>query len=67
MSHQTEFSGKIIVHIGDTWKILTTGARTENNIYCHLASTHKGKQQKNGWVPQQICDWVDAAVVKAAK
>lgn len=67
MSHQTEFSGKIIVHIGDTWKILTTGARTENNIYCHLASTHKGKQQKNGWMPQQICDWVDAAVVKAAK
>ena len=67
MSQQTEFTGKIIVHMGEVWKILTTGARTENNIYCHLANTTRGKKQKNGWVPHQICDWVDAAVVKAVK
>jgi hypothetical protein len=65
--NKQEFLGKIIVHIGDTWRVIGVGAQTEGNTFCHMASTHRGKKQKNGWVPVQINDWVDTEVLKAAK
>jgi hypothetical protein len=52
-----------INHDGDTWRIVGQGAMREGKIYCHLASTTKGVQQKNGWNPMQICDWVDADLI----
>jgi hypothetical protein len=61
------FLGKVIVHIGDVWKVIGVGAQRDGNTYCLMASTHRGRQQKNGWCPVQINDWVDTAVLKAAK
>jgi hypothetical protein len=62
-----QFLDKTIVHIGDTWKVIGVGAERDGNVFCHLASTHLGRQQKNGWMPAQIGDWVDTEVLKAAK
>lgn len=62
-----QFLGKVIVHIGDVWKVIGVGAQRDGNTFCHLASTHRGRQQKNGWMPQQINDWVDTAVLEASK
>ena len=58
---------KVIVHLGDTWRIVAVGAQRDGNTYCHMASTHLGRQQKNGWMPAQIGDWVDTEVLKAVK
>ena len=58
---------KVIVHMGDTWRVLSTGTQESGNTYCHLASTHRGRKQTNGWNPIQIADWVDTAVLDAAK
>ncbi len=52
-----------IPHDGDIWRILSQGAMREGKVYCHLASTTKGVQQRNGWNPMQICDWIDADLV----
>lgn len=55
-----------IVVAGDVWLVIGVGAQTEANTYCHLASTTRFRQQKNGKNPIQICDWVDTAVLNAA-
>ena len=65
--NKEEFLGKVIVHIGDVWKVIGVGAQRDGITFCHLASTHRGRQQKNGWMPQQINDWVDTATLKASK
>jgi hypothetical protein len=52
-----------IQHDGDTWEILGEGAVKDGKVYCHLASTTRGRQQRNGWVPLQICDWIDSQVI----
>lgn len=61
------FLDKIIVHMGDAWRVLGVGAQREGNTYCHLASTTKFRQQKNGRIPAQIGDWIDTEVLKAAR
>lgn len=61
------FLGKVVVHIGDVWKVVGVGAQRDGNTFCLMASTHRGRQQKNGWCPVQINDWVDTEVLKAAK
>lgn len=48
---------------GDTWRILAKGAKQDGRIYCHLASTTRGRYQKNGWNPVQICDWIEIASI----
>lgn len=57
---------QIITHNGHEYRVLVTGAQREDSTYCHLASTTIGRQQKNGWVPQQIGDWVPNEVLEAA-
>lgn len=42
------FLDKIIVHLGDVWKVIGVGAQRDGNTFCHLASTHRGRRQKNG-------------------
>lgn len=61
------FLDKTIVHMGEVWKVIGVGAQTENNTFCHLLNLHRGVQQKNGFRPAQINDWVDTAVLIAAK
>jgi len=51
-----------VSHDGDTWRILSTGVvREDGKTFCHLASESRGLQQKNGWVPVQINDWINLA------
>lgn len=52
-----------IKHDGDTWRILGEGVCRDGKVFCHLASTTRGRQQKNGWVPVQINDWIDQDVI----
>lgn len=45
---------------GDTWRIAGVGAtREDGKTYYHLVSETRGRQQKNGWSPLQIADWID--------
>ena len=54
--------GVKITHEGDVWRILGVGSvRDDGKTYCHLASETRGIQQTNGWVPMQICDWINLA------
>lgn len=49
-----------IQHDGDAWRVLGTGrTREDGKTYVHLASTTRGRQQRNGWYPMQMMDWVD--------
>ena len=51
---------------GDTWRIIGEGATRDGKTYCHLASTTRFRQQRNGHEPVQMADWVDHAVILAA-
>ncbi len=61
-----KFIDQIIFHDGERWLVLGAGAQRDGNTFCHLESTSRGRQQKNGWVPVQICDWVSTEVLEAA-
>ena len=61
------YRDKIIVHMGDVWRVLGVGVQRDGNTFCHLISLQNGRKQKNGWVGHQINDWIDTAVLKAAK
>jgi hypothetical protein len=50
---------QIITHDGDTWRIIGIGAKRDGKTFVHLASTTRGKKQKNGFYPVQMCDWID--------
>lgn len=43
---------------GDTWVILSLGVELDGKRYAHLASTTRFRQQRNGKVPVQRCDWI---------
>lgn len=47
---------------GDQWRIIGLGRSDHpdhpNMVFCHLASTTRFRQQKNGATPIQICTWV---------
>ena len=55
-----------IHHDGDEWTIIGEGATRDGKTYCHLASATRGRQQRNGWVPVQIADWIDHSVILSA-
>ena len=63
---KNSFLDKQIVVVGDVWRVLGAGAQRDGNTFCHLASTTRFRQQKNGKNPIQIGDWVDTAVLIAA-
>ena len=63
---KNSFLDKQIVVAGDVWRVLGAGAQRDDNTFCHLASTTRFRQQKNGKNPIQIGDWVDTAVLIAA-
>ena len=48
-----------IQHEGDVWEILSQGATRDGQTYCHLASTTKFREQRNGRNPIQIGDWIE--------
>ncbi len=65
--NKQQYLDKVIVHMGEVWKVIGVGAQTEQNTFCHLLNLHRGRKQKNGFVGAQINDWVDTAVLNAAK
>ncbi|MDR8093119.1 hypothetical protein KPB05_37315 [Burkholderia gladioli] len=56
----------MIEHEGDVWRVVAEGATRDGKTYFHLASTTRGRQQRNGWMPLQIGDWLDRAALTAA-
>jgi len=57
----------IVVYAGELWRIVGIGAERNGSTYCHLANLTRGRQQKNGWMPIQMGDWIDSAVIARAK
>ena len=55
-----------IQHDNDTWNILGQGATRDGKTYCHLASTTRFRQQRNGANPIQMGEWIDHAVILVA-
>lgn len=59
---------QIIQHDGDTWRVLSKGVkRDDGKTFCHLASTLRSRQQRNGTAPIQISDWIDLPVPRSGK
>lgn len=57
----------VVEHDGDRWRVVAEGTtRGDGHVYCHLASTTRFVQQRNGPRPVQMLDWVAADVLKAA-
>lgn len=48
---------------GDTWRVVSKGVERDGEVFCHLASTTRGKQQPNGWYPAQINTWVPVGML----
>lgn len=44
---------------GDTWRVIGMGAKRDGRTYCHLASTTRFREQRNGRVAIQMADWLD--------
>jgi hypothetical protein len=51
---------------GDIWNLVGEGATRDGKTYCHLASTTRFRQQRNGRCPVQMCDWIDNVVILSA-
>ncbi len=54
---------KVIQHDGETWRILALGIERDGKTYAHLASLTRGRMQRNGFVPAQIGDFIDNALL----
>lgn len=51
---------------GDTWRILSVGMQFDSTVMCHMASTTRFRDQRNGKSPiQELLD-VPAKVLEAA-
>jgi hypothetical protein len=61
---ETKETRPSIYHDGDTWWIVAKGASRDGKTYCHLASTTRYRQQKNGRNPIQIADWIPTEMLE---
>lgn len=55
-----------IKYDNDVWLVLAEGVSRDGKTFCHLASTTRFRQQKNGAVPVQIGDWIDQRLLLSA-
>lgn len=55
-----------VIHDDHVWRLLGTGACRDGEVLCHLASTSRVVQQRNGRRPVQIAVAVRAELVEAA-
>ena len=55
---------KVIQHDGGTWRIIALGVERDGKTYAHLASLNRGRMQRNGFVPTQIGDFIDNALLQ---
>ena len=59
---------RTVQHNGEEWRVLSVGRQREDGkVYAHLASVTRGRQQRNGWYPVQIGDWIDLPETKPEK
>lgn len=58
--------GKVIDLDGDRWEVIGAGAEKDGDTFCHLASTTRFNQHKNGKYPVQSCQFVSDDVLSAA-
>lgn len=56
---------KIIDLDGEKWRVVGVGARRDGKVYCHLSSTTRFSQRKNGQCPIQIADFIDEGLLEA--
>jgi hypothetical protein len=63
---RTEENTKATIRFaGDTWRVLSKGITNEaGDTYCHLASTTRFQQQRNGSRPIQAGIWIPAVVLQ---
>lgn len=59
--------GLIIRYESEDWKIMNEGTCSDGKIYCHLANLIRGRKQKNGFYPIQICAWIDQDIISEAR
>ena len=64
----TDLSKFLITLDGDEWVVVSVGFADHNtgNVYCHLRSTTRFVQQKNGKRPVQIADWLPISLFDEA-
>jgi hypothetical protein len=55
---------RIISFDGDTYKVINVGFIENGSVYCHLASTTRGRAQRNGWIAAQHCGWIPLEMFK---
>lgn len=56
----------VVEHDGDRWRVVATGTTSgDGYVYCHLASTTRYVQQRNGRRPVQIAAWIAADALRA--
>lgn len=56
---------RLVIVDGHEYRILSLGVQREDGtVYAHLASTTEFRQQRNGKVPRQTCDYIDLTTVK---
>jgi hypothetical protein len=52
---------------GDRWNISGVGVTNDQDcVYCHLVSTTRFQQQRNGRCPVQRVDWIPSALLRPA-
>ena len=50
----------------DTWRVIGIGnADADGFTFFHFASTTRFRQQRNGYIPVQICDWMHPDMLQA--
>lgn len=57
--------GKTLSYAGDTWTIVGVGTVTDDAAYLNLNSQTRGRQQRNGWMPVGIVDWIKLETIFA--
>lgn len=67
MTYRERYDELIIQHDGEEWRVINVGAKDGDRLLCHLASTTRGRHQRNGWSPAQIGDWIDIDTLEAAR
>ena len=45
----------VVMHEGDSWRVVSMGAMRNGKTFCHLVS----QTRRNGDVPVQINDWLE--------
>jgi|Laugresu1bdmlbsd_1035121.scaffolds.fasta_scaffold59648_1 hypothetical protein len=56
---------ELIHHDGDIWAVIGHGVVRDDGLqYCHLASTTRFVQQRNGQRAVQIADWINPSDIE---